>query len=62
MIVPVGSSEWAAPVVPVVKSDGSVRICGDFRLTVNKAAATNETGCFSALWTPFLWLPSTLMI
>ena len=40
MIVPVESSEWAAPVVPVVKSDGSVRIC-DFRLTVNKAATTN---------------------
>ena len=29
-------AEWAAPIVPVLKSDKtSVRICGDFRLTVN---------------------------
>ena len=33
---PVETAEWAAPIVPVVKSDRlSVRICGDFRLTVN---------------------------
>ncbi|XP_071638445.1 uncharacterized protein [Temnothorax longispinosus] len=28
-------SEWATPVVPVIKSDGSVRICGNFKLTLN---------------------------
>ena len=35
-IEPVEVAEWAAPIVPVLKSDKtSVRICGDFRLTVN---------------------------
>ena len=33
---PVEFSSWAAPIVPVLKSDkSSVRICGDFQVTVN---------------------------
>ena len=28
-------SDWAAPFVPAVKSDGGIRICGDYSVTVN---------------------------
>ena len=40
ILQPVELSEWAAPIVPVVKPDQSIRICGDFRLTVNQALET----------------------
>ena len=35
-------SKWAAPVAPVIKEDGSVRICGDYKLTVNKVANVDK--------------------
>ena len=40
IISPVKHSEWAAPVVPVVKKDNTIRLCGDYKLTVNQAATT----------------------
>ena len=42
VIEPVQFSDWAAPIVPVQKSDGSVRICGDYKVTVNKAAKVDQ--------------------
>lgn len=42
IIVPVTHSDWAAPVVPVVKTDRKIRLCGDYKITVNKCA-TNES-------------------
>ena len=38
VIEPISFSEWAAPIVPVLKKDGTVRICGDYKLSVNQAS------------------------
>ena len=40
---PVDYAEWAAPIVAVLKSDRkSVRICGDFRMTINPVSKLNR--------------------
>ena len=42
VIEKINFSEWAAPIVPVMKKDGSVRICGDYKMTVNQASKTES--------------------
>ena len=42
VITPVQFSDWAAPIVPVVKSDGNIRICGDYSVTVNAVSKVDS--------------------
>lgn len=37
VIEPVDTSEWATPLVPVRKADGGLRICADYKVTLNPA-------------------------
>ena len=38
ILEPVEISDWASPVVPVRKSDNSIRLCGDYKTTVSPAS------------------------
>lgn len=42
IISPVKHSEWAAPIVPVEKRDQSLRLCGDYKVSVNQALETDS--------------------
>ena len=42
IISPVKHATWAAPIVPVLKKNGRICICGDYKLTINQAAPTES--------------------
>ena len=42
VIRPVDYSELAAPIVPVLKSTGPFRICGDYKVTINHAVKVDK--------------------
>ena len=42
VIEPVRFAEWATPVVPIVKKDGSIRLCGDYKVTLNRETLTES--------------------
>ncbi|XP_062531463.1 uncharacterized protein K02A2.6-like [Bombyx mori] len=39
---PVEHSDYASPIVPVLKRDGSVRICADYSVTINKQLVVEQ--------------------
>ncbi|XP_075730815.1 uncharacterized protein LOC142774303 [Rhipicephalus microplus] len=38
----VKTAKWAAPIVPVTKKDGRIRICGDFGVTINPVETVEQ--------------------
>ena len=38
----VTTSIWVTPIVPVVKPNGKIYLCGDFKVTVNKFLKVNK--------------------
>ena len=42
LIEKINHSDWAAPIVPVPKADSSIRICGDYKVTVNPVLQVDQ--------------------
>ena len=42
VIKKVDSSDWAAPIVTVPKKEGQIRVCGDYKVTINQALTVDQ--------------------
>ena len=60
VIRPVEFMEWAAPIVPVLKASVDIRICGDYKVTINQAVKVDKYQIpnIDDLFTKIIWLSS----
>lgn len=42
VIYPINNSLWATPIVPVIKKDGSIRLCGNYKLIINPELCADQ--------------------
>ena len=42
ILEPVNYSEWGTPIVPILKKNGEVRICGDYKVTLNSQLCVDK--------------------
>ena len=42
VVSPVKVSKWATPMVLILKKNGTARVCGDYKVSANKALLTEE--------------------
>ena len=42
LIEKISYSDWAAPIVAVLKADGGIRICGDYKVTINPVLQVDQ--------------------
>lgn len=42
ILSPVEVSDWGTPIVPIIKPDGTARLCGDYKITVNPNILINR--------------------
>ncbi len=54
VIKKVNSSDWAAPIVTVPKPEGQIRLCGDYKVTMNQALTVDQYPLELPLHQPFL--------
>ena len=58
IIEPVSHSEWASPVVTVTKEDGSLRLYGDYKRSVNPACHVDQYPLFKLMTRLHAWQPA----